>query len=50
MLMTNDLSENGQDELFEDGVHLATYRDEEELLDKVRYYLKHDDVHERIAR
>ena len=28
----NDLSENGQAELFRDGVHLAVYRDAEELV------------------
>lgn len=49
LLVTNDLSANGQDELFKDGVHLVTYRDADELLDKVRYYLKHEDVRERIA-
>src|SRR5207244_585630 len=39
LLLTNDLRENGQDELFRDGVHLATYRDVEDLLDKLAYYL-----------
>ena len=47
--MTNDLSENGQEELFRDGVHLATYRDPEELLDKVRFYLRHEPLREQIA-
>lgn len=49
LLITNDLSENGQDELFQDGVHLATYRTAEELLDKMKFYLKHDLLRERIA-
>jgi GT2 family glycosyltransferase/tetratricopeptide (TPR) repeat protein/2-polyprenyl-3-methyl-5-hydroxy-6-metoxy-1,4-benzoquinol methylase len=49
LLLTNDLSDNGQSELFHDGVHLATYRDAEELLDKARFYLKREDVRERIA-
>ena len=49
LLMTNDLTENGQHELFRDGVHLATYRTGEELLDKLRYYLRRDDLRERIA-
>jgi FkbM family methyltransferase len=49
LLMTNDLRDNGQDELSRDGVHLATYRDGEELLDKIAFYLKHDAVRERIA-
>jgi len=49
LLLTNDLADNGQDELFLDGVHLATYRDPEELLDKIAYYLKREEVRERIA-
>ncbi|MGE0605923.1 MAG: glycosyltransferase [Pirellulales bacterium] len=49
LLLTNNLSDNGQDELFRDGTHLATYRDSEELLDKVRYYLRHPEIRERIA-
>jgi GT2 family glycosyltransferase/tetratricopeptide (TPR) repeat protein len=49
LLVTNDLSENGQAELFRDGVHLAVYRDAEELMDKIAYYLDHDEVRERIA-
>ena len=32
LLVTNDLAENGQAELFADGVHLVTYRDADELL------------------
>ena len=39
LLVTNDLSENGQAELFRDGVHLATYREAEDLLDKLAFYL-----------
>ena len=49
LLLTNDLGENGQTELFQDGVHLATYRDAYELLDKVAYYLKREEIRERIA-
>jgi FkbM family methyltransferase len=49
LLVTDDLRDNGQEELFHDGVHLATYREAGELLDKVRYYLKHEDVRERLA-
>src|SRR6266478_5323073 len=40
LLLTNDLRDNGQDELFRDGVHLATYRDAPELLDKIDFYLR----------
>jgi hypothetical protein len=49
LLLTNDLSENGQAELFTDGVHLATYRDADELLGRVAYYLEHEDQREAIA-
>ena len=49
MLLTNDLGENGQAELFRDGVHLATYRDPEDLLDKLAFYLGREEVRERIA-
>ena len=49
LLITNDLSDNGLSQLFQDGVHLATYSCDEELFDKIAYYLKHDEVRERIA-
>lgn len=38
------------EELFEDGKHLVLYRSEEEMVDKARYYLKHDDEREAIAQ
>ncbi len=49
LLLTNDLKDNGQAELFRDGVHPATYRDADELLDKAAYYLKQEAVRERVA-
>ncbi len=49
MLVTNDLKENGQAELFRDGEHLTTYSTPEELFDKMRFYLTHDTERERIA-
>jgi GT2 family glycosyltransferase/tetratricopeptide (TPR) repeat protein/2-polyprenyl-3-methyl-5-hydroxy-6-metoxy-1,4-benzoquinol methylase len=49
MLVTNDLADNGQGELFRDGMHLATYRDAEELLDKLAFYLGREELRERIA-
>jgi GT2 family glycosyltransferase/tetratricopeptide (TPR) repeat protein len=49
MLITNDLTENGQRELFQDGVHLATYASERELLSKLAHYLDHSEERERIA-
>ncbi len=35
--------------LFQDGYHLETYRSHEEMIDKIRYYLTHDDEREEIA-
>jgi GT2 family glycosyltransferase/tetratricopeptide (TPR) repeat protein/2-polyprenyl-3-methyl-5-hydroxy-6-metoxy-1,4-benzoquinol methylase len=49
MLVTNALDENGQAELFRDGVHIATYRDADELLDKVSFYLTRAELREKIA-
>ena len=49
MLMTNDLDDNGLGELFRDGVHLATYRDHEDLLDKLAFYLEREAIRERIS-
>lgn len=37
------------EEFFEDGKHLVLYKSEEEMVDKTRYYLAHDDVREKIA-
>jgi glycosyltransferase involved in cell wall biosynthesis len=47
--VTNDLAENGQGELFGDGVHLVTYRDGGEMLEKIGYYLAHEEEREAIA-
>lgn len=49
LLVTNDLADNGQAELFQDGVHLATYRNADELIDKIQFYLEKDAIRERIA-
>ena len=49
LLLTNDLRDNGEAELFQDDVHLATYTCPEELLDKARFYLRHGRARERIA-
>ena len=51
LLATNDLpDESGQGELFRDGVHIATYRDPEELLDKLRFYLARPEALATVAR
>ncbi len=49
LLLTNDLTDNGQNELFSDGVHFATYADDAELLEKMRHYVVHDEDRERVA-
>lgn len=49
LLVTNDLSANGQADLFQPGKHLAVYGSREELLDVVAFYLRHDAERERIA-
>src|SRR5262249_40461475 len=49
LLVTNDLSDSGQEDLFRDGVHLATYRDAEEMLDKMAFYLAREELREKIA-
>lgn len=47
-LLTNEIPTLG--ELFQDGVHLATYKDLPEMIEKARYYLAHDEERERIAQ
>lgn len=49
LLVTNELDENGQADLFQDGRHLVTYQYEEELLDKIRFFLSHDELRIRIG-
>ena len=46
------LSEYSEDlsSLFAEGVDADYFRTEDELVDKVRFYLKHEDLRERIAR
>jgi O-antigen biosynthesis protein len=49
LLVTPRLHANGQEELFQDRVHLVEYRDEEEALELIRYYLDHPEEREAIA-
>ena len=49
LLVTNDLAENGQNELFLNETHLVTYRERDELVDKIEFYLRHDGLRKRIA-
>lgn len=50
LLLTNDLTDNGQAELFQDGVHLATYQDCEELIDKAAFYLQRQSLCQSIGQ
>lgn len=38
------------EELFEDGKHLVLYRSLDEMIDKAKYYLAHDEEREKIAQ
>ena len=47
MLITDE--KDNLDELFEVGIEVVSYRDADDLIDKVRYYLTHDDERAAIA-
>ena len=49
LLMTNDLSEDGLGELLRDGVQLASYRDGDDLVDKLAFDLERVALRQRIA-
>ena len=48
LLVTNALDNDGLAELFQDGVHLATYANHEELIDKIEFYLRNDQARRRV--
>lgn len=48
MLLTRK-ADNGADDLFVDGKHFVSYRDEQDLHRKVAYYLEHEDDRVKIA-
>ncbi len=48
-LLTNYIKNNGLDELFEEGKHMVTYKNNKELLAGIDYYLNHDAEREKIA-
>ena len=50
LLLTNDLRDNRQDELLIPDRHLVTYGGNEELLDKLRFYLAHAEIRDQIAQ
>jgi len=47
-LLTNWIPTLG--ELFEDGKHLVTYKTLDEMVEKAKYYLEHDEEREKIAK
>ncbi len=49
MLLTDRTIGNGQEEMFKDGEDLVVYEDDE-IVEKVKYYLEHDEEREKIAR
>jgi GT2 family glycosyltransferase/Flp pilus assembly protein TadD len=49
LLLTNDLSANGQEELLRDGEEIVTYRSVDEAIEKAHYYLQSVDEREQIA-
>lgn len=48
-LLVTEKVDNGQKLLFEDGVHLVEYSGDEEMIDKIRHYLEHEDERSEIA-
>ena len=49
LLVTNQLDDNGLPELFQDGVHLATFADERDLLEIIDRYLADETARQAIA-
>ena len=47
-LLTNELPTQGL--LFKDGVHLVTYKDTKDAIEKTKYYLAHDEERNKIAQ
>lgn len=48
-LLTEDLTENGLGELFEIGKEIATYRTVEEAMEKIQYFLDHEEERDAVA-
>jgi hypothetical protein len=49
-LLTNRIKNNGFNELFEEGKHLVTYKNDRQLLELIEYYLAKQDQRELIAK
>jgi len=50
LLLTNEIKNNGFEEIFQDRVNCVVYRTPEELFELADYYLGHDREREEIAR
>ncbi len=48
-LLTNKIKNPALKDLFEDGKHIVTYTSDKDMLEKVEYYLSHDEEREAIA-
>ncbi len=49
LLITDKINGNGLEDLFRDGEHLITFDSEKDLVEKIHYYLEHEDERIRIA-
>ncbi len=49
-LMLTDSAANGLEELFEPGREVVTYKDDNDLVEKISYYLSHDNERTELAR
>ena len=50
MLLTNRIKNDGLYEIFEEDKHAVFYDNNEEMIEKIKYYLEHDEERERIAQ
>jgi len=50
MLLTNEIKNNGFEDIFEDRVNCVVYRSKDECLELAQYYLEHQEEREKIAR
>ena len=50
LLLTNRLKDNGLAELLAEDVDYVAYAEIEELIDKAKYYLQHEEIREKIAQ
>jgi len=48
-LLLTSRSHNGQDELFSENIHYVAYGDDEELYEKIEFYLRHKEARMEIA-